>query len=244
MPIKAILFDKDGTLIDFDATFAPATERVFHTLSDGDATIMAKFAEVAQFDLATHEISRKSVLLAGSLADIGAALYPYRNTNGANADVTQDEFTKQVDALYIKFSAETVSAFPYLDDTLSRLRERELVLGVATNDSLAAANEHLRNISVLDHFVFVAGYDSGHGAKPGAGMVTAFIETLGVLPKEVAMVGDTLHDCYAGRSAGAITIAVTSGNTPSELLTPHADHVLDNISQIPDLLDKLDGKAN
>ncbi len=37
MPIRAILFDKDGTLIDFQRTWGPATHVVLSQLCDGDA---------------------------------------------------------------------------------------------------------------------------------------------------------------------------------------------------------------
>jgi phosphoglycolate phosphatase len=36
MPIRAVLFDKDGTLVDFQRTWGPATDRVLQTLAAGD----------------------------------------------------------------------------------------------------------------------------------------------------------------------------------------------------------------
>ena len=60
-------------------------------------------------------------------------------------------------------------------------------------------------------------------------MVLAFAAHLGIDPSQVAMVGDSVHDLHAGRAAGAVAVAVTSGLADAETLAPHADHVLDDI---------------
>ena len=57
------------------------------------------------------------------------------------------------------------------------------------------------------------------------------------------MVGDTLHDCEAGRSANVIVVAVESGLWSRDVLAPHADHVLPDISELPALLDRLEAQA-
>ena len=86
---------------------------------------------------------------------------------------------------------------------------------------------------------FVAGYDSGHGIKPGPGMISAFARHLDVSPGEIAMVGDTLHDLDAARAAGALAVAVLSGPADRETLAPRADHVLEDISELPGFIARL-----
>ena len=83
---------------------------------------------------------------------------------------------------------------------------------------------------------FVAGYDSGHGAKPAPGMVQAFAREIGADPSEIALVGDTLHDLDCARAAGAVAIAVLSGVATREDLAPHADYVIADIGELPGLL--------
>jgi phosphoglycolate phosphatase len=53
------------------------------------------------------------------------------------------------------------------------------------------------------------------------------------------MVGDTLHDLDAARAAGAIAVAVLSGPAAREALEPRADHVLDDIGGLPELMARL-----
>jgi len=57
---------------------------------------------------------------------------------------------------------------------------------------------------------FIAGYDSGFGAKPAAGPVLAFVRAIGVEAHEVAVVGDSIEDLVAARAAGAVAVGVRS----------------------------------
>ena len=116
---------------------------------------------------------------------------------------------------------------------LQALRAQGLRLGVATNDSEVPARQHLANHGITDCFDFISGYDSGHGAKPGPGMCLAFARSLGLHPSRVAMVGDSLHDLEAGRSAGMRTVAVLTGIARREVLQPMADVVLPDIGALP-----------
>ena len=116
------------------------------------------------------------------------------------------------------------------------LRGMGLSLGVATNDTEAGAIATLEPLDVMAKLDFIAGYDSGHGAKPGPGMVLAFAEKIQAAPERVVMVGDNVHDLEAGRSAGAVTVGVLTGNMPREALNPLADHILDNVGDLTALL--------
>ncbi len=46
-----VLFDKDGTLVDFDETWGPATHAVIHALAAGDRELMRAQAEILHFSL-------------------------------------------------------------------------------------------------------------------------------------------------------------------------------------------------
>jgi phosphoglycolate phosphatase len=113
------------------------------------------------------------------------------------------------------------------------LRERGLRLGVATNDSEAALRAQIQRLRIGALIDFCCGYDSGHGAKPGPGMVEAFARALGLPAAAIAVVGDSLHDLDMARAAGAgLTIGVLTGASPREILAPHADHVIASIAEI------------
>jgi len=230
MSIKAILFDKDGTLIDFDATFAPATGRVLSDLANGDTTLAERMADAVGFDPQNGLIKPGSVLIAGSIENISAALFALCGMTD------QAALTTRIDALYINYSMETLVPFEDLVPTLDELADMGLPLGVATNDSHGAALAHLGKLNLIDRFDYIVGYDSGFGEKPGPGMVTAFAEQLDIPPSALIMVGDSPHDCMAARAAGAVAVAITNGGANSEILAPHADHLLPRLGALPALV--------
>jgi len=95
----------------------------------------------------------------------------------------------------------------------------------------------LRHVDeVREHFDFIAGFDSGHGAKPGPGMLLAFARACGLAPHQVLMVGDSRHDLAAGRAAGMPTLAVLTGVAEAGDLADLADAVRPDIGHLPDLL--------
>ena len=124
-----------------------------------------------------------------------------------------------------------------LENTLSKLKNSGLKLGVATNDSQTSAHEQLAESDIARYFDFVCGYDSGYGGKPNPGMLLAFSEVTDLRVSEIAMVGDSLHDIDAGTAAGAgLTVGVLTGPASEADLADHADVVMPDIRGLTDLL--------
>jgi phosphoglycolate phosphatase len=122
----------------------------------------------------------------------------------------------------------------------TRLKGRGLKLGVATNDSRRGIEATLGPLAVLELLDFMAGYDSGHGFKPDPGMVHGFCVRTGLDPAEVAVVGDNWHDMEMGQRAGVgLVVGVLTGTGERADLAKLADHVLDSIQDLEDLLDSL-----
>lgn len=224
-PLKAVLFDKDGTLIDFQATWAPTFLAILEELSAGDAPLMARLGAACGYDLAARRFHPDSIVVAGSNDDIAAAwadLLPDRDMEALFADLN----VRAGD-----MSLPHLTPFADLLPVLDALADLGLRLGIATNDGEASARTQLTTLGLDARFEAVIGFDSGHGAKPAPGMVLGFCEALDLEPETVVMVGDSLHDMHAGRSAGARTLAVATGTVPAEALKDHADHVAGSLTQ-------------
>lgn len=230
MDIRAIIFDKDGTLADFGATFNRATRLVLDELCNGDMDLMEQAAEVLNYDLSGNLIKDNSVIIAGSGIDIAEVL----STVLPIEDV--EDFGGVIDAMFGEITLNTVQALPGVQDALEHLHERQLFLGVATNDAQANAEDQLEAMQIDHVFEHVFGADSGYGPKPGSGMIDAFVELLGLRPEQVLMVGDSIHDMQAGRAAGVKTCAVETGPATREELEPHADMILLSIAELPMVL--------
>ena len=229
--IDGILFDKDGTLFDFRASWGRWAESFLADLARDDLHAAA-LAEAIGYLPATGGFRPDSVVIAATAADIATALAPHLPGQSV-ADLIQaiDEAAAGV------VMAEVVPLAPLL----ASLRGRGLRLGVATNDTEVPARAHLDNHGLIPHLDFIAGYDSGYGPKPGPGMCQAFARSQGLDPGRVLMVGDSRHDLVAGRAAGMRPIAVLTGIAGAEELAPLAEAVLPDIGALPAFLDALAG---
>src|SRR3989440_12131724 len=56
MQIRAIMFDKDGTLVDFQRTWGPATHTVLTQLCNGDSAAFDRLATVSLYDAAARKL--------------------------------------------------------------------------------------------------------------------------------------------------------------------------------------------
>jgi phosphoglycolate phosphatase len=229
--IRAVLFDKDGTLIDFRATWLPAYEAIVRELFGADPAVTDRLLLAGGYDRATGALEPTSVLAAGTNGQIAAlwAGHVGRTDVATLAAEVNLRFMQQAESRLVP-----VTDLPAL---FGRLRQRGLRLGVATNDSAVALAAQMRRLEIEELVDFCCGYDSGHGAKPGPGMVQAFARGLGLPTAAVAVVGDSLHDLEMARAAGAgLAIGVLTGASPCETLEPHADHVIASIAEIETIL--------
>ncbi len=237
VPLKGILFDKDGTLIDFDKTWGPAAFEVMRILTGGDEAQFMRLAEANHFIIEERRFLRTSPLVAGSSESYGALWAQVLERSNLPALKTE------MDELFKHWGLQMLSPIGEPLAVIAELARDGYRLGIATNDAEASAIVQAEAMGLVPHMDFVVGYDSGHGGKPEPGMVLAFAEKLGVTPAEVALVGDSTHDLHAARAAGAVAIAVLTGPAPREELEPHADHVVASIAELPAYLRKLAANA-
>ncbi len=235
MNIEGILFDKDGTLLDYHGTWMPLNRRAALAAAGDDPLLAERLLVASGYDPGSGTCLPDSVIIAGSNDDLGAC---WAEVLGGDAA----ELTARLSKIFEDGSAQTAVAVEGLAETLEALAARGLTLGVATNDSEEGALNSLAPFAVLDHFDFIAGYDSGHGAKPGPGMVQGFCKALDLDPDAVAVVGDSRHDMEMGRRAGAgLLVGVLTGGAAHDDLAPHSHHVLDSIAGLEALLGDLAG---
>jgi len=227
MQLDGIIFDKDGTLFDFGATWNAWAVSLIAELSGGDGDLARRIARVADFDLTTGTFRPTSPIIAGTNREAAECI----------AQALPDRPVEELEELLTLRATQAPLApptdlVPLLDD----LTMRGLRLGVMTNDSEYAARAHLKAAQVLDHFHWIAGFDSGHGAKPAPTPLLAFAQHQGIDPARTAMVGDSTHDLVAGRAAGMVTVGVLTGMADDSDLAPHADVILPHIGHLPDWL--------
>lgn len=229
--IKGILFDKDGTLVDFHATWFAVGDMLALHAADGDRERANGLLDLAGFDFDAHRFRADSVFAAGTNAEIVALWYPH--LDGAARSPLLAEFER----LAVEEGAGKPVALPGCRDALDALYKRGLKLGVATNDSTSGAERTLVSLGVAQMFEAAYGYDAVANPKPAPDTLYAFCDLTGLKPSQLAMVGDNRHDLEMAKAGGAgLAVGVLSGTGTRESLTPLADVILDSVVDLPRFL--------
>ncbi|MFZ5789908.1 MAG: HAD family hydrolase [Pseudomonadota bacterium] len=230
--IRAVLFDKDGTLFDFNATWMPIYRETASEVAGGDTALALRLLVESGYDPVKGRLDPGSPLAAGTNAEIAEIWARLLEGRGDAAALTRRFDTNFARSLEIRPTPVTDLAALF-----GRLRAKGFKIGVATMDSHAAAKAAIDAFELVGLVDFACGYDSGHGHKPGPGMVEAFCRAVDLPAAAIAVVGDTPHDMHMARAAGTgLAIGVLTGVSPREVLADHADHVLASIAELEALL--------
>ena len=232
MKYLGIVFDKDGTLLDFNRTWLPVYLYAAQEFADGDAGLAESLLTQHGFDRSKNRFIGGSLLAAGN------------NQQIANAWAVQidkpdqvETISRQLHQIFHEQGAIQATPVKQLTDTLRQLKQTGRKLGVATADSHQGIINTLQAFDVLHEFDFLAGYDSGHGVKPEAGMVLAFCEQMALGVESVVVVGDNRHDIEMGRNANAgLCVGVLTGTSTRSELESIADIVIDDISLLGEVI--------
>lgn len=229
--IKGLLFDRDGTLIDFHQTWTPAfTEAAAH-LARGDADLVSHLLVSAGYDPEAGQSKAGSILAAASDAELAAFWATMLPEESAESILDQ---ISGIFADHLEVGAAPVCDLGLFCQQMLDLGYR---LGIATNGSSPSSEVMMRRFGVHHQFAYYAGFDSGHQPKPHPSMALGFCAATGLRPEEIAVIGDSTHDLKLARSVKAgLAIGVLTGTSSEDDLQPFADHVIPNITFLADLL--------
>lgn len=225
--IRGILFDKDGTLLDFDATWGAFAQELVMEAAGGDPQEAARLLRLIGYDPQTRRFAAGSLFAAGTNAELVAALHP---------DLSGERLAHRIAEANRRATAIPVLPLPGVAETIRLLGATGFRLGLATNDSTMGATLALQAFGVSEWFDAAFGYDAVARPKPAPDVVLAFAGTVGLNPAHIAVVGDNPHDMRCARDAGAgLAIGVLSGNSRREDLAPLADCILESVADLPAL---------
>ena len=228
--IRGILFDKDGTLLDYARSWLPVNRELAEFAACGDPVLAARLLRETGMDPETGHVVPDSLLAAGNTQEIAAGLV------GAGSPLDAESIVAHLDGLFASAASRAVPVTD-LKAFFENLHGKGYKLGIASSDNERSIRHTAERFGFAHLVHYVAGYDSGYGVKPEPGMVLGFSAATGLPVEEIAVVGDNNHDLHMGRAAGAgLNVGVLTGTGSRESLSAASDHCLNDITELESVL--------
>jgi phosphoglycolate phosphatase len=229
--IDLMIFDKDGTLIEFHLMWGGWVDQLANRLEAASGLGLREgLYALLGVDLETGLVHAHGLLAATPMSRIREAVVAFLADAGAAPDRADKAVDQAWDAPDPVALARPVTN---LGPLLVRLRPRVGLFAVATSDDRDPTIRTLESLGIAAEFADLACADDGFPNKPAPDPVLRLCERLGVPPDRTAVVGDSPADLRMGRAAGvARTIAVLTGVGDLATLEPLADMVLRSIEDL------------
>lgn len=223
-----IIFDKDGTLIDFNFMWASWVVDLAQRLERAcNLSLAAQLYDAMGYDASRHSVIAGSPLAAHSMANLFTLTARVAHEAGLAPDAA---LRATNDAWFVPDPISMARPLADLPKLFSALRARDILIGIATSDDRASSLETLRALGISEFVNALVSADDGLPNKPAPDMLLRVCEELDVSPAQSAMIGDSVADMQAAIAAGiGLRVGVLSGVSSQEELIPHADIIIANI---------------
>jgi phosphoglycolate phosphatase len=210
MPVRLVIFDLDGTLVD---TREDITNALNHA--------------VRPLELPAFSVAETTELIGEGLTRL------IEKALGSAAEMQREECLSRFLDYYSAHLVDHSVLYPHVIDVLEQMDSMKKA--VLSNKRAALSLRLLRELRLDVFFDLIAGSDTTPLKKPDPGAVRYVLDVLRTPPDETVMVGDSHYDIQAGRGAGTRTVAVTYGYGRGEF-SADADNVIADISELPRVL--------
>ena len=234
MKADAIIFDKDGTLLDFDSFWVTISlKAVKDILSELGRTDIPVCEVLAAFGVHDGVTDIDGVLCKGTYEQLGQIMHGIFVRHGCH--ISCDETVRLVISAYNANAdaGEIKPTCPDLAEVLTALKKQNKKLAVVTTDNEEITRKCLKKLGIEDLFDKIYTDDGKIPTKPDPYCAVDFSNFTGVKKEQMIMVGDTMTDVNFAKNSGIAAIGVAKTPKNRSLLAPYADAV---ISEISDLL--------
>ena len=228
---QAIIFDKDGTLIDFDLMWGSWTLQLADRLQASTGLDLRQaLCECYGYDLTRHKIKSDGQLTCTPMWRLRELMVEVVASMGV--PLTEASWAAEK-AWHVPDPVTLSHPFTDLRQLFTNIHSRGIQIAIATTDDRDPTRAMLEAFGVDGLVTTMVCADDGIPAKPAPEMVTTICQRLNVDPCNVLVVGDTVADLQMARSAGAgYAIGVLSGVGSPANLTPLADLLIDTIDTL------------
>ncbi len=221
LPVKAVMVDLDGTMLDTVADLAAAVNLMLAKLgrSSLDEALVRNFVGKGIPNLVQRS-------LAGNLqGEVDAALF-------------ERALPVYLDC-YESVNGQHTLLYPGVRDGLDAFKRAGFPLVCVTNKSARFTLPLLRQMQLADYFVLVVAGDTLPKKKPDPLPLTHACKELGIAPRDMLMIGDSLNDTIAARAAGCPVFCVPYGyNEGLDVRQLDVDAIVETLVEAATLITK------
>jgi HAD superfamily hydrolase (TIGR01509 family) len=221
--IKAVIFDLDGTIAQFNLDYKAVRGDVRSYLLR-----MGVPASLLKVNESIFEMLNKTEIFM-------------KNSSKPNEDM--DEIRREALAIAEEYELEAArdtSLLPGATETLKTLKRMGLKIGLFTLNGDKAARYILQRYKLGEFFSVTVPRNKVNYLKPNPEHLEVALKVLGVPPEETLVVGDGKVDMESARELKAIAVGLPIGTSTIEQLSSHgANYIITSITDLPILIDKL-----
>lgn len=236
MDYKVIIFDKDGTLLDFDTFWLAVSDGALEEIISISGVSASKDELLRVMGVENGVTDINGILCRGTYAQMGEAIYSVLASKGCGlslGDVT--ELTKN--AYHSNFSKGKVApTCENIKEALTKLRDMGCILAVITTDDSNTTEKCLRELGITEFFDTILCDDGINPPKPDPFGISVIKEKYNVSESQILMVGDTITDMMFAKAGGVDAIGVGKSDAAKAILKSYTDRVYDDISFIPGVI--------
>ena len=218
--VDAIVFDKDGTLLDLDASWGPIATAWVHGVATGDQPVVEMLCDALGLDLAAGRLRPDSSFAMSPLVEIAADTRLLLDAEGWALDRIDAAIASAVEAVEGLTHDTHMDTLVDVVALMQRLRTTGLRIAVFTSDEPGPTTLFLDTFALHDHVdVVITAADVGE-PKPSPEGLHVIAAALGTSTDRLLMVGDSVADRDAALAAGSPFVAV--GHTTRAAAGAHA----------------------
>lgn len=229
--IDLIVFDKDGTLVDFHGPWgAWAQELADRIDATADLDVRHPLFAMLGYDLVSGRALAHGAMAATPMARLRDMTVDVVAGAGVGAEVAEAIVAATWQA---PDPVDVARPLADLATLFASLAAAGIHIAVATTDDRDPTERTLAVLGVAGSVEAIVAADDGIPVKPAPDMVLALASRLSVAPERCAVVGDSPKDLAMGRSAGVgLVIGVLSGVGTGSDLAGLADVLLDSVGDL------------